>query len=257
MYSGYRFNFDHYEKRFYDIGMDLYSADKAIVENELSNFALSKNTLDGTAIMENWFPNIVADVFLSHSHADEKQVITLAGFLYEKFNLKTFIDSCVWGYSVELLREIDNRFCRNEFSNNYSYEKRNYSTSHVHMMLSISLMKMMDQTECLLFIDTPNSLNTKEIIDATNSPWIFAEIAMSQTLRRKPKEEHRQRLLKSVRESTENFSNIAYRLDKLHLKEMTEDVFKKWCQYYNPKNGHGLDVLYDILPMEEENERIF
>lgn len=130
----------------------------------------------------------------------------------------------------------------------YSYAKRNYSTSHVHMMLSISLMKMIDQTECLLFIDTPNSLNTKELIEATNSPWIFAEIALSQSLRRKSKEEHRNKLL---RESAEDFSNIAYRLNTLHLKEITKDVFEQWHQKYKNDGGYGLDALYNILPVEE------
>lgn len=129
---------------------------------ELNKFALSQNTLDGDAIMSNWFPKIQADIFISHSHDDEKYVITLAGFLNEKFGLRSFIDSCVWGYLVELLKEIDNRFYSTGRPGSYSYEKRNYLTSHVHMMLSISLMKMIDPTECLLFIDTPNSLNQEE-----------------------------------------------------------------------------------------------
>ena len=205
--------------------------------------------------MSSWFPQIKSQIFISHSHADERKVITLAGYLYDKFGLKSFIDSCIWHYSIDLLKEIDNRFCGNGRSGSYSYEKRNYSTSHVHMMLSISLMKMMDQTECMLFIDTPNSLNTEEIIDATNSPWIFAEIAMSQSLRRKTIESHRKR---SMREATENFNNIAYKLDTLHLKEITPYIWKKWNDGFSREGGgHGLDSLYSILPMEENDENLF
>lgn len=255
MYSGYKFEFDEYNKSFYDIGLELYEDDRFQIEEELDKFALSRNTLDGDAIMASWFPKIQAEIFISHSHADEKYVISLAGFLYKKFGLKSFIDSCVWGYSVELLNKIDNQFCSNGRPGSYSYEKRNYSTSHVHMMLSISLMKMIDQTECLFFINTPNSLNTKELIEATNSPWIFAEIALSQRLRRKSKEEHREKASKLITESAENFSNIAYRLDTLHLKEITVDTFKQWCEKYDGK-GHGLDALYNILPPEDNNGRI-
>ena len=94
---------------------------------ELNKFALSQNTLDGDAIMSNWFPKIQADIFISHSHADEKYVITLAGFLNEKFGLRSFIDSCVWGYSVELLKEIDNRFCSTGRPGRYSCEKQGYT----------------------------------------------------------------------------------------------------------------------------------
>lgn len=257
MYSGYKFEFDEYNKSFYDIGLELYEDDRSQIEEDLGKFALSQDTLDGDAIMSNWFPKIQADIFISHSHADEKYVITLAGFLNKKFGLRSFIDSCVWGSSVELLKEIDNRFCSTGRPGSYSYEKRNYSTSHVHMMLSISLMKMIDQTECLFFINTPNSLNTEELIEATNSPWIFAEIALSQSLRRKSKEEHRKRFIKSRRESAENFSNIAaYRLNTLHLKEITKDTFKQWCEKYDDTK-HGLDILYNILPPEDNNGRLF
>lgn len=252
MYSGYKLELNEYNQQLYDIGLALYEDDRSQIEEDLGKFALSQDTLDGDAIMSNWFPKIQADIFISHSHADEKYVISLAGFLYKKFSLKSFIDSCVWAYSVELLKEIDNRFCSTGRHGSYSYEKRNYSTSHVHMMLSISLMKMIDQTECLLFIDTPNSLNTKELIEATNSPWIFAEIALSQSLRRKSKEEHRN---KSLRESAEDFSNIAYRLNTLHLKEITKDIFEQWCEKYDGTK-HGLDVLYNILPPEDNNGRI-
>ena len=264
MYSGYKLELNEYNKQtykflynqqLYDIGLELYEDDRSQIEEDLGKFALSQDTLDGDAIMSNWFPKIQADIFISHSHADEKYVISLAGFLYKKFGLKSFIDSCVWGYSVELLKEIDNLFCSTGRPGSYSYEKRNYSTSHVHMMLSISLMKMIDQTECLFFIDTPNSLNTEELIEATNSPWIFAEIALSQSLRRKSKEAHRRRFIKSIRESIESFSNIAYRLNTFHLKEITEDIFEQWCEKYDGTK-HGLDVLYNILPPEDNNGRI-
>lgn len=49
-----------------------------------------------------WFPKINADIFLSHSHKDEKLIIAFAGWLKDTFNLDVFIDSCIWGYSNDL-----------------------------------------------------------------------------------------------------------------------------------------------------------
>jgi len=57
-----------------------------------------------------WFPQINANIFISHSHNDEKKAITLAGWISETFHLKAFIDSCVWKCSNDLLKIIDNDF---------------------------------------------------------------------------------------------------------------------------------------------------
>lgn len=104
--------------------------------------------------------------------------------------MKVFIDSCVWGYSDDLLRQIDNEYCVSKTNpdgsiDSYNYQKRNQSTAHVHMMLNGALMKMMDSTECLIFLDTPNSLKAKDVSNGTtNSGWIYSELLMSKLLRR-------------------------------------------------------------------------
>ena len=36
----------------------------------------------------------------------------LAGYLKHTYGIECFIDSCVWGYANDLLKEIDNRYCR-------------------------------------------------------------------------------------------------------------------------------------------------
>ena len=45
--------------------------------------------------------------------------------------------------SNDLLRRIDENYCRHSNGISFDYNKRNYSTSHVHMMLSIALSKML------------------------------------------------------------------------------------------------------------------
>ena len=64
-------------------------------------------------------------------------------------------------------------------------------TSHVHMMLDTALTEMIDNTECIMFYNTPNSVlladdlqkikNEKKKV--TLSPWIYHELAMTSLVR--------------------------------------------------------------------------
>lgn len=60
--------------------------------------------LDGVAIQDDWFPEINADIFISHSHGDCDLANGIAGWMNEEFGLRCFIDSNVWGYTNDLLR---------------------------------------------------------------------------------------------------------------------------------------------------------
>lgn len=105
------------------------------IDEKLDQFFRGTNIIDGKKLQENWFSTDEQfDVFLSHSHKDENLAISLANFLYQKLNLKAFVDSCLWGYSNKLLKEIDNTYCKIPNKSSYFYDKRNYSTSHVHIM---------------------------------------------------------------------------------------------------------------------------
>lgn len=80
--------------------------------------------------------------------------------------------------------EIDEKYCKfqkNDGSYWYDYSKRNQSTSHVHMLLNGALAKMIADTECLIFINTPNSIAAEDSKDKakTGSPWIYSELLMA------------------------------------------------------------------------------
>ena len=45
------------------------------VHQVIDRYLLREDSLDAAAIEEDWFPEINAHVFLSHSHKDEKAVI--------------------------------------------------------------------------------------------------------------------------------------------------------------------------------------
>lgn len=115
----------------------------------------TKHALDGTAIQNDWFGQVKADIFLSHAHRDEKLVVSLAGWFKEECNVQAFVDSHIWGYANDLLKKIDNKYSRLQYNDEdtaaYSYKKRNESTSHVHIMLNTALEQMIDKCECLFF----------------------------------------------------------------------------------------------------------
>lgn len=141
--------------------------------------------LDGQKIIDSFFPSVKADIFISHSHKDVEKVKEFAKIIYIKTGLISFIDSEVWEFADDLLRQIDNEFCR-KYDGYYSYEKRNISTSYVHMMLNTALLNMIDSCECLFFLNTPNSFNTEqEIENTTFSPWIYSELSMANTIRQR------------------------------------------------------------------------
>lgn len=244
-------------KKFLSAGNEIHTANKKIVETNLRKFEDACGHLQAEKIIENWFPNINADVFLSHSHKDEDLIIGLAGWLSETFGLKSFIDSTVWGYSDKLLRLIDDKYCLNQSEKSYAYSKRNRSTSHVHMMLSASLMNMMDKCECIIFVNTPHSYEPAEYFEAqgvTESPWIFSEIAMTRILRQKPPEEHRPKRgsgvttasLERISESKE--LHVSYPADLLHLTTLTLENLDAWEEKEGGAKNHSmsLDSLYEM-----------
>jgi hypothetical protein len=214
------------------------------------------NSLDGSAIQDSWFPQIDADIFISHSHRDIDTAIVFSGWLWENFKLKAFVDSCIWGYSSDLQRMIDNKYCFMPARGLYSYELRNHSTSHVHMMLSTALSMMIDRAECLFFLNTPNSINSYEKTDKTESPWIYLEIASSQIVEKK----------EPLRLVTEMFSSfegggeikkamtMTHNLDLSHLSKLDFDDIIKWEENKSVKE-HALDTLYRLHPPKEKSKK--
>lgn len=256
MYRGFNLELDWTNGDYYKIGQDLYSDQKPIIQKSLKDFIFSDNSLDGTSVQETWFPKIEADVFLSHAHVNEATAIALAGWLYKELGLVTFIDSCVWGYSAELLRLIDNKYCFQPTNSTYNYHRRNFSTSHVHMMLSSALSMMIDKTECIFFLNTPDSVKPIEGIQKTESPWIYSEIVTTQLVReREPK---RFEMLNEslsgfdgsddLNKATKTFS-IKHTLDLGHLTKIDLDSLNTWVNTVS--KGHALDTLYSLNPRKK------
>lgn len=235
---------------YYKYGKRLYEQLKSNSKMALNQFITIDGVIDGKKMQQNWFPdNVKFDIFLSHSHKDEELAIALAGYLNREFNLTVFIDSCLWGYSNDLLRVIDNKYCRfDENSDSYNYDKRNYSTSHIHMMLSVALNNMIDKCESIFFLNTPSSINLKENISdkVTMSPWIYSELSSVNTMRITKYEEYRKNI-SNLLEHAENAYGleIAYDVTELinSLIEINCKDFEQLQSKYDRKS-HALDLLY-------------
>lgn len=214
------------------------------------------------SLQESWFPLVQgAHTFISHSHADRELATNLAIWLKHHFNIDAFIDSHIWGYALDLQKNIDEKHCKNDDGLTYSYEKRNFSTSHVHLMLANSLTRMLDECECLIFLETSNSLlDVDDNADLTEtsitaSPWIMHELSTSGMLRENPKIPRSTFDLESMitdshemileKKASENF-NAFYKLDLENLRKITSDDLSKWSSTNSKQGFEALTNLYNI-----------
>tara|TARA_B110000211_G_C14089857_1_gene558413 strand:- start:5161 stop:5901 length:741 start_codon:yes stop_codon:yes gene_type:complete len=225
----------------------------------LEKFISSDGNIDGTALSNEWFPDIgEIHVFISHSHQDLGLARMLANWLYDNFRIKSFIDSEIWGYADNLLKEIDNKYAKNTCGTTYNYDIRNQTTSHVHMMLSSALNTMIDKSECLIFLNTENALRPSDYKDEdrTSSPWIMSEIHTSTIIRKNMipgiREftktaglEHYRSLNESVMDATS--PNIDYKVDISHLNKVFESTLLNWVNSSNKvdKGYYALTYLYN------------
>ena len=246
--------------QYYSIGKSLYDKQTSSAKDTLDRYCNADGSLNASEMEKHWFPLIKADIFISHSHRNKKLAISLAGFISNKFGLSSFIDSCIWGYSDELLKMIDDECCKDNPPHydkdnppHYDYDKRNRSTSHVHMMLSAALSMMIDKTECLFFLNTPQSIKPREVINEedniTNSAWIYSELTISKLIRKK--KPGRMLLIKKgsrLDEATAEWHEIEHKADLTHLKPITQEDLNDWARKrqspHSNESTHSLDILY-------------
>ena len=138
-----------------------------------------RGIIDGDRLRNFVFPTDNYDVFISHSHDDLEIAKQFAAWLKEKYRSSVFLDSFVWNSADGLLREIDNLYCRQR-NGLYNYHRRNYSTAHIHTMLSMSIMEIIKHSKAGVFIDSPHSIDLRNLSNSnrakTLSPWIYQEI---------------------------------------------------------------------------------
>ncbi|MFK8377545.1 hypothetical protein [Capnocytophaga canimorsus] len=246
MYRGFNIRFgrveNYYQLLYLNIGHEIKNEN---INNTKNIFReLFEKEINVQRIQEEWYPQIKADIFLSHSHKDEKLAIAFAGFLKHKFGLRVFIDSSIWKNIDDLQNIINNNFSRNQ-QGNYQYDKVKSTASHANMILATSLMMMIDNCECLFFLNTPNTVKFRNSIGTyTNSPWIYYEMLLSKYIR------NMQRRTKMMSESYGKLSSPSYMypMNITHLKLLDEKTIDNWVRcFYCDKKMNPLDLLYKIV----------
>lgn len=250
MYKGYKLSlsFDkresYYDRLLID-GKKRNDKIVATVHKNLTAYLRPDGSIDGALLSSDWFPEIQAHAFLSHSHKNEDDAIVLSQILFEQCKIVTFIDSCVWGYCDDLIKILDDRYCISEDKRYYRYSDRNRTTSFVHTLLSTALTKMIDRCECLFFLNTPDSIIPDPKRSETSSPWIYYELLQTQVIRRKKREEG-QRMYSSGGILNESLK-VVLPADTSHLLPLKYDILKKWIEtrpYDSPEQS--LDRLYSM-----------
>ncbi len=167
MYAGFNLNVNQSQGLTLHIDFSQYrtqgkthlATQENAVRRNLSEFVLEGTSIpDGTAIQDDWFPEVDADIFISHSHKDIGLAEGLAGWLNETFGLRCFIDYNVWGYADNLLEEINSQYSNkrtDQFGGViYDHQSCIAASKHVDTMLTMALYKMIDRCECVFLLNT-------------------------------------------------------------------------------------------------------
>ena len=114
-------------------------------------------------------------------------------------------------------------------------------------MLSAALAKVMDHAECIIFLNTPNSIITKDFIGSgkvlTASPWIYNELLLTRLLKsRPPRRVLEEAMTKSL--AKEDLPPFHFSADVDHLIDLSASAVKTWLNC--GKTGtDALDFLYN------------
>lgn len=229
-----------------------YRKQEGIVHSSVNIEQINQELIQGSRLQEQWFPvnhdGMTFDVFISHSHRDINLIEKFASWMWEKLGLRCFIDSMFWKYADDLLKKLDDWYALRPNGESYSYKIRNYTTSHVHAMLSMALMNMMAKTECVMFVDSDNSITYRKGDAQTPSPWIYEEINFAQNLemivpdryirRLQPLYEQGGRIQNRCFSQTNQQVNIRYNVDLSDFCELTaRDFHNGYTHRYSGNNA--------------------
>ena len=196
----------------YELTFSSIEDDKKLQREAIKTEILGhKGLIDADKLMQACMPqNHDFNIFISHSHKDFDYAQKLASYIFKKFGLKCFIDSNIWLNSEEDIQKPYDQM--NKRGSSIKYDDVLKSSAHVHAMLSMSLLKMMDSCECCIFIDPEEEYVP---MDSVSSAWIYEEVTMFNYI-----DKH----LSRITRVTESFSarpRIIYKCDFSNMQELT------------------------------------
>ena len=231
-----------------------YENDKSISLQKLQKIINSRDIIQAWEIKKLLLPSKRYDIFISHSHKDLELAKGFANYLYLFFNVTCFIDSLYWGNIDELQNELNELHLTYDGvtkKSYYDYEKTLQVAKHADMILASALTEMIDNCECVFFLNTDSSVirGTEAISkNETYSPWIYHEVFTTTIIQKKQRSKFNESY--QFRDNAiKQIPDISYGLD---LSGMTvlreEDIFEWKIKINSNKDKHPLDVLYNLNP---------
>ena len=245
------------------INLRYSSVDKDYIDSKI--FDAVNGVISAKKLTDNLFPEKETHIFIYHSSKDVNLAISLANTLYEKYNIISFIDSQLWGHIDYALKEMHKLHCTIPGSHHYSYEKSNNLLSHIHTILSMALMRVMDNADSVIFIESDNSIyhymeddkiSPLDIIERTSetlSPWISSEVNFANKLRAKGHKDRIDKLIGGLESRSFNDEKmlaenaqlkIIHDLDLTNFIKITDENFKKSLSLKNKTPIENLDMIY-------------
>lgn len=177
------------------------------------------------------------DFFISHSHNDKDNAYILAAWLIKQ-GYSCFIDSIAWGSADEMLKEIDLIYCYRKHNKTYDYTKRNFTTSHVHAILSMALLETIKNSKYGFFIQSEESISlTNGLRKKTFSPWLYEEIKYMELFNAK----RTTRLFSNSEKPLNESFNIEYDVDEIKdFKFVNFSMLKNMILCHNLNNINNL-----------------
>ena len=118
----------------------------------LSSIDLATGVISGETLKNGWLPvDENYHVFISYSRDDKSKAEKLAKWL-TSHGVKCFLDSYYWNNADDLLKAIDDKWCKDK-DGYYNYRNRNYTSSLIHAMLSMAIMEAISRCDFGIFIE--------------------------------------------------------------------------------------------------------
>lgn len=233
------------------------------IDSKLSDFIFEKNgqkSINANALQAYDFPIDKYDIFFSFAHEDTELAKVIAYKIEQATGLRCFVDCDIWGAAD---RTIDAIYKQATSANNQITTPQNdynYTASHVYALLYNAILKMINQCEVVFFLKTDNFLKNNAIV---HSPWIFNEIEITRTMRRRIPSRFRyvvevERDLKMFSESRgvedRRPYDVEYGVNINDFDILSREDIKNWLSdsTVNEKQKlNNLDLLYQTHPTSD------
>lgn len=266
MYVG--FEIDQYQPSSPASKVDTYILDARQRIDNLARFIVGsynqRSVLDADALSAAIFPESDYHVFLSHSHADQRNAIDLALAL-GKHGVKVFVDSNVWGYFGDLVGKII------ASTQPLSGETRDAHIHRIHadvqMMLVGALHRTIARSETFVFVRSERSVPLSFGDKArTFSPWLYSELQFSFQVQHVVPMRVKKRLRGAMLDGVKGLENYvtesmqhltAFRVFNEHLPQVSGVQLRQWlAQQSSSVQGEAmLDALYSRFGIPDQYKR--